>query len=99
MTRSSRSPRVPGAALLPAWAILAPIALAAQPTSPARSPFVSVDTPVVALTHAMLIDGTGSPAASDQTIVIDHGSDSRRRSVGQHYGPRRSARLRTRRQD
>ena len=73
MTRSSRRARVSGAALLPALAILAPIALTAQPTPPARSPFVSVDTPVVALTHAMLIDGTGSPAVSDQTIVIDHG--------------------------
>src|SRR5687768_204329 len=32
--------------------------------------FVKVDAPVVALTHARLIDGTGSPAQDDQTIVI-----------------------------
>ncbi len=35
--------------------------------------FVSVDAPVVALTHARVIDGTGAAARDDQTIVIDRG--------------------------
>jgi len=35
--------------------------------------FVSVDAPVVALTHVSLIDGTGAPRKSDQTIVIRDG--------------------------
>lgn len=33
--------------------------------------FVSVDAPVVALTHARLVDGTGGPARDDQTILIN----------------------------
>src|SRR6516164_926948 len=32
--------------------------------------FVSVDAPVVALTHVRVIDGTGAAASEDQTIVI-----------------------------
>jgi imidazolonepropionase-like amidohydrolase len=35
--------------------------------------FVSVDAPVVALTHVRLIDGTGAAARDDQTIVIAKG--------------------------
>ncbi len=35
--------------------------------------FVQVDAAVVALTHVQLVDGTGAPAASDQTIVIRNG--------------------------
>src|SRR4051812_45942224 len=35
--------------------------------------FVSVDAPVVALTHVKVIDGTGAAPASDQTVVIDNG--------------------------
>ncbi len=38
--------------------------------SPGVRPFVSVDAPVVALTHVRLIDGTGAPARDDQTVVI-----------------------------
>src|SRR5690349_21081702 len=30
--------------------------------------FVSVDAPVVALTHVRLVDGTGTPAKDDQTV-------------------------------
>jgi imidazolonepropionase-like amidohydrolase len=48
----------------------------AQPPSrftPGIKPFVAYDDPVIALTHARLIDGTGAPAREDQTIVIDHG--------------------------
>ncbi|HEX8176372.1 MAG TPA: amidohydrolase family protein [Pyrinomonadaceae bacterium] len=35
--------------------------------------FVSVDAPVVALTHARVIDGTGSPARTEQTVIISNG--------------------------
>ena len=35
--------------------------------------FVSVDAPVVALTHVRVIDGTGAPAREDQTVVIERG--------------------------
>jgi len=53
-----------------------PFAADAQP-SPALAPdvrqFVSVDAPVVVLTHARVIDGTGAPARAEQTIVIERG--------------------------
>ena len=35
--------------------------------------FVSVNAPVVALTHARVIDGTGAAAQTDQTIIIARG--------------------------
>jgi imidazolonepropionase-like amidohydrolase len=35
--------------------------------------FIKVDAPVVALTHVRVIDGTGAPARTDQTIVIARG--------------------------
>ncbi len=50
--------------------------LSAQPGSrfePGILPFVSVNEPVVALLHVRVIDGTGSPALEDQTIVIEQG--------------------------
>src|SRR5689334_25400382 len=37
-------------------------------------PYVAVDTPVVALTHARVIDGTGAPARADQTLIIRDGA-------------------------
>ena len=37
------------------------------------SKFVRENSPVIALTHVQLIDGTGSAALQDQTIVVDHG--------------------------
>jgi imidazolonepropionase-like amidohydrolase len=37
---------------------------------PAVRTYVSVDAPAVALTHARLVDGTGTPARADQTIVM-----------------------------
>ena len=42
----------------------------ARNLGPAMRPYVSVDAPVVALTHARLVDGTGAPARDDQTIII-----------------------------
>jgi imidazolonepropionase-like amidohydrolase len=35
--------------------------------------FVKIQGPVIALTHARVIDGTGSPARQDQTVVISAG--------------------------
>lgn len=61
--------------------IRTPLALcalvAASATAPAQRTltpgvrrYVSVDAPLVALTHARLVDGTGAPARTDQTIII-----------------------------
>lgn len=44
-----------------------------QTLSPEVQDFVSVDAPVVALTHVRLIDGTGAAARDDQTIIIAKG--------------------------
>ena len=59
---------------------LAPLAFAlgatlgAQPVpATALRPFLSVETPVVALVHARVVDGTGAPAAEDQTLVLRQG--------------------------
>src|SRR5919201_2425617 len=55
---------------------LAPtLALAQRPTlSSAVRAFVSVDTPVVALTHVRVIDGTGAVPRDNQTLIIRDGS-------------------------
>ncbi|GLC24936.1 amidohydrolase family protein [Roseisolibacter agri] len=51
----------------------------AQPANPSTTlgpevrQFVSVDAPVVALTHARVIDGTGAAARADQTLVVERG--------------------------
>ena len=47
--------------------------------------FVSVDAPVIALTHARVIDGTGAEPLQDQTIIISGG---RIQSVGSSSGAR-----------
>ncbi|MEP6617944.1 MAG: amidohydrolase family protein [bacterium] len=47
--------------------------------SPGVQRFVSVNAPVVALTHVFVVDGNGTPARRDQTVVI---SGSRIESVG-----------------
>ncbi len=46
-------------------------AQAPRPISQAVQRFVSVNAPVVAITHVRLIDGTGTPAKDDQTIIIE----------------------------
>jgi enamidase len=54
--------------------LIVPLALSAQ--APAADPvrqFVSIDAPVIALTHARVIDGTGAAARDNQTIIIAHG--------------------------
>jgi imidazolonepropionase-like amidohydrolase len=35
--------------------------------------FIVIKDPVIALQHVRVIDGTGSPAREDQTIIIDSG--------------------------
>ncbi len=40
---------------------------------PGVRPFVAVDSPVVALTHVRVIDGTGGAVQEDRTIIISHG--------------------------
>jgi len=37
-------------------------------------PYVAVDTPVVALTHVRVIDGTGAAPKEDQTVIIRDGN-------------------------
>src|SRR5437762_5675170 len=53
--------------------LLVPPALRGQSLSPEVKAFVSVDAPVVALTHARVVDGTGGPVREDQTLVISGG--------------------------
>ncbi|MEP6731247.1 MAG: amidohydrolase family protein [bacterium] len=54
--------------------LLIPVALSGQaPLPDAIRLYVSVDAPVVALTHARVIDGTGAPTRPGQTLLIDHG--------------------------
>lgn len=53
---------------------LATLAGAQRPTlSNAARQYVSVDTTVIALTHARVIDGTGAAARNDQTLIIRGG--------------------------
>jgi Amidohydrolase family len=56
-------------------ATLLGLAVAAAQTPPPNeaTPFVSVNSPVVALNHVRVIDGTGAPAKENQTIVIAGG--------------------------
>jgi hypothetical protein len=35
--------------------------------------YVKLDAPVIAITHARVIDGTGASARTDQTIIIRQG--------------------------
>jgi len=35
--------------------------------------YIALDTPVVAFTHSLLIDGRGTAARNDQTVVIRDG--------------------------
>jgi imidazolonepropionase-like amidohydrolase len=47
---------------------------AQAPNANARAAFVKIDAPVVALTHARVIDGTGAPARDNQTLIIRAGN-------------------------
>jgi imidazolonepropionase-like amidohydrolase len=44
-----------------------------QTLSPEVREFVKVDAPVLALTHVRVVDGTGSPAREDQTVLLTKG--------------------------
>jgi imidazolonepropionase-like amidohydrolase len=45
-----------------------------QPGAPnPDAAFVAFDQPVLAFVHAKLIDGTGTPAKADMTVLVDHG--------------------------
>src|SRR5207245_4088454 len=46
---------------------------AASKLSPRVRPFVREDTPKIALTHVRVIDGTGTAARADQTLLIEDG--------------------------
>ena len=63
---------VAGSLMLAAWA-MAHVA-AQAPNANARTNFVKIDAPVVALTHVRVIDGTGAPARENQTLLIRDGS-------------------------
>lgn len=56
-------------------AAISPFSLAQQPQkfSPIVRRYISVDAPAVALTHVGILDGTGTAATIDQTIVIENG--------------------------
>ena len=43
----------------------------ASPLPPGLAPFVRVNAPVVALAHVTVVDGTGAPARTDQTVILD----------------------------
>lgn len=48
-------------------------AWAADTKPPTDKDFIAYDQPLIAFTHATVIDGTGAKAARDQTLVIDKG--------------------------
>ncbi len=54
-------------------AVTGSLTVAAQTLSPQVRAFVKVDSPVVALAHVRVIDGTGGPAREDQTVIISRG--------------------------
>ena len=49
-------------------------ATAQTPNPSARANFVKIDAPVIVLTHARVIDGTGAPARENQTLIIRDGN-------------------------
>src|ERR1700730_13474321 len=57
---------------------LAAITLCAQEhpntLSPVTKSFIAIDSPIIALQHVRVIDGTGAPAAENQTILVEQGN-------------------------
>ncbi|HUB84032.1 MAG TPA: amidohydrolase family protein [Bryobacteraceae bacterium] len=53
--------------------LLAGSAFAQNRFTPGTAQFITVNSPVFALQHVRVIDGTGAAARDDQTVVIDHG--------------------------
>jgi predicted amidohydrolase len=79
------------ASVLPVLSILLAATLSAYPlgaqtASPNVQRFISVEDPVVALTHVRVVDGTGAEPVADQTVVIANGRISA-------IGPTGSAKL------
>jgi imidazolonepropionase-like amidohydrolase len=60
-------------ALLLAFIGYSSLAAAAQSLSPELKEFVKVASPVIALTHVRVIDGTGAAAREDQTVILNKG--------------------------
>ena len=54
-------------------ATLAAALVAQTPPDTSLRPFISVDSPVVAITNVTVIDGTGAPAQTGSTVVIQRG--------------------------
>ena len=56
------------------WALghvlLASAGFQGRQLTPQVAPYVSVNAPVVALTHVRLVDGTGAAAREDQTVIV-----------------------------
>ena len=50
--------------------VAAPLGAQARELAPALKAYVTVNEPVVALTNARVVDGTGTPAKDGQTILI-----------------------------
>lgn len=50
--------------------LAAPVLAQAPERAPGIRPYISIDAPVVALTNARVVDGTGTPAREGQTIVV-----------------------------
>lgn len=48
--------------------------MVAQQSAGAPANFTKISAPVLVLTHARVIDGTGAPAKSDQTLIIRDGN-------------------------
>ena len=100
-TRPGRHPPSHGGVPMRRIRVAALLALAlagatrsARPALDALKPgvrgFVSVDAPVVALTHVQVIDGTGAAPAAEQTIVIENGTHRRGGAGARRCGSRRA---------
>lgn len=53
--------------------VLLLVVLVSSCKHPSTAEFISVNAPVIALTHIRVIDGTGNAIREDQTILIDNG--------------------------
>lgn len=74
--------------LLPVVALTTTIAHAQRPAVTAgQRPFVSVDAPVVALTNVRVIDGTGTPARTNQIVLLQDGRIAGLAPMGQLTPP------------
>lgn len=58
---------------------VAPLPAQQRALRPGLAPYVTVNAAVVALAHVRLVDGTGAPARTDQTVIIN---GARIQSVG-----------------